>query len=417
MALKIIKEEKFKDITISLRFKNKTSKKHVIMKAILAELLASGCEKYPDKQSLSMHLNRLYGAIYMSSSTSYGNVHVLEFKTRILHSKFIEYKQDLLGEQIKLLENFILHPLFKDGMFVEKELEEAKRNILQHIKRNEDEPAQFAAYQASKLFGKEQALGIQVANYIDELKALNVSEVTQYYHEMLRDDSIDILVLGDVEKQTLTKHVKTLFAYDRIQAMKSSYVLKKTQEKKTYKFHKDISQTHIFMMFATHQNNQNEDFWQLYLANAILGMTPSSLLFREVRERHSLCYSVYSNILAYDGALLISTGIDPNNLEKTIALIHEQVEKVRKGDFSEQLLETTKRVLMNSLKNTKDDSNAYINMAYRSMLLHSENTIDDYIKMIESVGKEEIMEKMRQCELLGKVIVQKENVDEENYEC
>ena len=46
----------------------------------------------------------------------------------------------------------------------------------------------------------------------------------------------------------------------------------------------------------------------------------------ETLDKESLCYSIYSNLISFDGALGIMTGVDPQHVDKALALIEEQVE-------------------------------------------------------------------------------------------
>ena len=46
----------------------------------------------------------------------------------------------------------------------------------------------------------------------------------------------------------------------------------------------------------------------MFVMNSLLGQSPTSLLFEEVREKHSLCYSISSYLIQFDGALIITLG-------------------------------------------------------------------------------------------------------------
>jgi len=63
--------------------------------------------------------------------------------------------------------------------------------------------------------------------------------------------------------------------------------------------------------------------YALRLLNTILGENMSSRLFQVIREDLGLAYSIYSNPSFFEdtGDLVISAGLDTNNLEKVIKLI------------------------------------------------------------------------------------------------
>ncbi len=73
--------------------------------------------------------------------------------------------------------------------------------------------------------------------------------------------------------------------------------------------YKNISQSYLMMVWFTNISLLDTKYYALRLANAVLGQYSSSLLFQEVREK-SLCYTIYSNIISYDGVLGVTTGIE-----------------------------------------------------------------------------------------------------------
>ena len=66
----------------------------------------------------------------------------------------------------------------------------------------------------------------------------------------------------------------------------------------------------------------------------LLGQLPNSLLFSEIREKRNLCYSIYSNLMHYDGIMSIHTGISKTQRDLVLQLIDEQIETIRKNAFS-----------------------------------------------------------------------------------
>ncbi|MDL2276689.1 hypothetical protein LJC02_03445, partial [Breznakia sp. OttesenSCG-928-G09] len=198
MNIKIIKETKFKNVIVSVRFRSNLSENTIAGKMILSDLLSNVCAKYPDKQAVVNRLNELYGASLSSNYVTYGNTQVVELRSKFINSSFIQNDINLFDEVIKLLSDFIYRPLLdKDGMFNAMFVEEAKRITLSKIARIIDEPAQYSPVATSALIGKGQALGIQAIHQIDNIKKLTLKDLYAVYHNMIENDDIDILVVGD----------------------------------------------------------------------------------------------------------------------------------------------------------------------------------------------------------------------------
>lgn len=90
--------------------------------------------------------------------------------------------------------------------------------------------------------------------------------------------------------------------------------------------------------------------YAFHVLNAILGANASSRLFQELREKRGLCYSISSHLLALrDGGLVeISAGLDRRNLEKSLRLILESLESLRRNPVSARELRRAVEFLVGS---------------------------------------------------------------------
>src|SRR5260221_458158 len=87
-------------------------------------------------------------------------------------------------------------------------------------------------------------------------------------------------------------------------------------------FSKRTEQTQIALGIRTCSRHDPRRY-PLRLLNTILGENMSSRLFQVIREDLGLAYSIYSNPSFFEdtGDLVISAGLDTNNLEKVLKLI------------------------------------------------------------------------------------------------
>src|SRR5262249_32004842 len=98
----------------------------------------------------------------------------------------------------------------------------------------------------------------------------------------------------------------------------------------------DSNQTHPRIRFVPKQTTQlqlaigirvccrhDERRFALRLLNTLLGENASSRLFQLLREDHGLTYCIHSSVSHFDdvGCLVISAGLDPSDLSKTIDLL------------------------------------------------------------------------------------------------
>jgi len=123
------------------------------------------------------------------------------------------------------------------------------------------------------------------------------------------------------------------------------------------------SQAEIQMGYKFKNNNNLKDGVTFNLMNTILGGTPSSRLFLDLREKQKLAYHVSSNLKSFDNSgmlsLYIKTTTDDvpagvltyDNLQKSIEGFKAHIEKLTKENVTEDELESAKLHLKNRILN------------------------------------------------------------------
>ena len=250
---------------------------------------------------------------------------------------------------------------------------------------------------------------------MEEAETITLAQVSEAYEKMIREDRIDIFVEGQVDPATVISLLKHAFPFeDRELEIKSEYLAEKeaAEEKSETR---SIDQTTLVMMYPTHVALSGPDYWALRTGSCIFGQLPTSLLFQEVREKRSLCYSIYSSILSYDGVMSVSTGIDKAHLDEVKELIEQQRQRMAEGAFDEEMLETAKEMLINSILASEDDPLSMINREFQNCLLEQTQTLEQISDQIRSVTRKAIMKLFAAMECKAVfALIQKEDVHEEN---
>ena len=126
--------------------------------------------------------------------------------------------------------------------------------------------------------------------------------------------------------------------------------------------------------------------------NSILGDGSSSLLFQNVREKAGLAYSAKSSFIRIKSNIFIRCGIEIGNYDYTVELIKKQLELIRNGEILEENIRNSKTYIISNIKNIKEEQDLemlhYINQEISNRYID----YDEYIKLIEEVTIEDIIE-------------------------
>lgn len=88
-------------------------------------------------------------------------------------------------------------------------------------------------------------------------------------------------------------------------------------------------------------------------------------MFDEIREKNSLCYSISSSIIRFDGALLIHTGVNRKDVTKVLNLIETQIDRLLNMDYDDRYLEIAKMDYKDRIISGLDHAQSLIAQAFR----------------------------------------------------
>jgi len=130
--------------------------------------------------------------------------------------------------------------------------------------------------------------------------------------------------------------------------------------------------------------NDDESLPMMVMSD-IFGGGPYSRLFANVREKMSLCYYCTASCIRQKGLLIVESGVEAQNCEKAQKEILNQLEIVKKGEFSDFEFESSIKSICDSL-NTYNDSLTSLNNWYAIKInntkLYSPSDIAEKIKKI-----------------------------------
>lgn len=404
-----IQTKKFKDIGISIRFQNKLEKKSACARSLLALMLCDRSKKYDTKKKMSNQQDALYGVTLNAQTAGYGASQIIEIRSKIVHPHYVSDGSLMMKEWLVFLKEVLFAPLLSEEAF-----QESKHILLSKIERMMDDPGQYVISECLKLAGEHTSLGISALGEKKDVEALCLEDIKQVYEQMMNDDVIDVMICGDLTKDIIEGVQKELSFAARTSSYEGYYAAENDLHDNINEQYKDITQSYIMMTWFTNTRVVDDDYYALRVANAMFGQYSTSLLFQEVREKNSLCYSIFSNLISYDAAMGVTTGIEKENIEKTRKLILAQFDRLVKGEFEDTLLDVSKTMIINSLKASQDSMNSLIALEYQNTLLHQQRSNQDIIELVKKVTKDDVMRAIAKCELKQTLIVTKEDAHEED---
>ena len=395
--LHTIKTEKFKTNLIAVFLTTKLTKENVTKNALLLSVLKRGSKNMKTQEEISKKLEEMYGASYDCGIEKTGDNHTLKFYMETINDNFLVENENLLENSMDKMFEIIFNPLIENGSFKEEYVNGEKENIRQLIEGKIDNKAKYAMDRCIEEMYKDKPYGLYKYGYVEDLEKINAKDLYAYYKELISTCKIDIFVSGMID-DNIENVVLNNENISNLADREASYNIIKVQaENEEIKPENvltesmDVVQGKLVIGLDINLQNDEEKFICI-LYNSILGGTANSKMFQNVREKASLAYTASSRYVRPKNNIFIIAGIEIGNYEKALNIIKEQIDDMKKGNFTEEDIENAKKAIVSTILSIEDEQDTEISYFYGQELTEKKVYIKEYLQKIESVEKNQIID-------------------------
>lgn len=405
---------KFKTVLIEYKFRTDYHPDTATQRTLLKNIMITNSKKYPSQKALDNQMSWLFGASLSASSQRYGTQHVLTFRLRVVNDRYIGlYDNNLLEEGFAFLQEIIFNPNVENGAFHGATFEREKINLANYFESLEDDKARFATIKLNELLfgGTEQAhLGMGAEEY---LPPITNESLYQTYKNMIDNDLVAIHVSGDVDDERIEKAINQHALSARSLAPANYFVdLAAKNEVERLDYESDVTQGKLLFGFKSPAYYGEANYYTGMVFNGLFGGFPHSKLFQNVREKESLAYTASSYLDFLRGSMVVSTGIAFEKKAQVETIVLEQLADMQAGQFSDELIEQTKKMLINQFKQNDDNQASTLGKIYSDRLFVGRTISEqEWVAAVEGVTREAIIQLAQQMDLQAIFFLKGEEVN------
>jgi predicted Zn-dependent peptidase len=224
----------------------------------------------------------------------------------------------------------VLADMIQRSLIDAEELDRERTVVQQEIRRAYDQPGAWASrllYQAT--FG-DQPLGWPVAGTVETVQELKRDDFVEHVRTWYTPRNMVLSVAGNTTHADVVEHARRLFAgLDGGEPPAINDARDGVATKQVVTEARDIAQSNLAMAVGG-LSRKDPERYALGILNTVLGRGMSSRLFREVRERRGLAYSIGSGVTRFQdtGLLSISAGVSADKVSETVAVIKDELQKM-----------------------------------------------------------------------------------------
>ncbi len=391
--IRFLKTEKFKTNSISLYIHLPLNRGMVTKAALLPRVLKRGTKKYPTLTDLSIRTEELYGASVALGVSKKGDGESIKFNVQFVSDKFLNEK--ITHDAVDLLKQLVLYPRCENSSFDKAWVKQEKENLKNFIEGLINDKKEYAQVKCNEIMFEGDPYGIFEYGYVEDLAGIDEKNLYEFYQNILKNSVIDIFAVGSFDEEEITAELKSAFSvFEDRNAQYTKTRLAKVEEgidvKKVVE-PMPTSQSKLVMGFNLGVSPVSDEYYAMTLFSCIFGGSPFSKLFNNVREKLSLAYYVFSAADRQKGYMKISAGIEAAKFDAAYDEIMVQLDKMKKGDFTDDEILSAKKYLATSLGSAKDSLAATENFYMGQILLGNDEHIDLLIENLNNVDREAIV--------------------------
>ncbi len=392
VAFNSIVDNRFKVGRLGATLITPLSRETAAANALLACVLTRSCKKYPDFTALNRKLNGLYGAALYASSGRMGDFQSITISASGLDDRYSLDGESVQSELAELLCEILFSPRIIDGQFDSEDVEQERRQLLEDIDAEYNDKRAYAINRCIENMCRDELFSIGRGGSREDVAGLTQDKLIKAWKTLLDRSRIEITMLGSADPEKVCGRFENIFVKKPRRMNGSTKIVSAPSEVKRVIETDEISQSKLVMGYRCTYPKTNREIVASQLMSAILGGTPTSKLFLNVREKQSLCYYCASRVDKEKGLLMIDSGVETENIEKTESAVTEQVELMKKGAFTDDELIAAKLAVKNAFVSSLDSLASLQSFFLGNILREDPLSPAEAAEICESITKDEITE-------------------------
>ena len=239
---------------------------------------------------------------------------------------------------------WLLYESINKPLFNSEDITKVKKQIQASIKIDKSVVSTQASEKFNEIFFKDSLFSRNVKGTSESLKKISRNDILKIHKESFTKNNLIIGVAGNIDSENAKKYIDYVFG-----ELPSSKAKRETPpfdnlEKGKEFFEMETPQATI--VFGQRGfGRKNKDYFAARVLNYVLGGGGfQSRLYKEVREKNGLVYSIYSYLMPYesDGVIIGGFQTRNKNVDETILKVKQEWKKMKNQGISANELKEAK---------------------------------------------------------------------------
>lgn len=360
--------------------------------SMLSLLLSNGCADYPLPRGLNQRLEVLYGASVGFDCIKSGDR--LLFVASIVFADDRFLPEPVFDDCVDLLMKMLFEPAVDEGGFLEHNFLREQRMQIEYIEGKINDKRGYALSRCAALMCEGEPFGLTETGTLEQARQMDRRRVYDAWKRLLERANFRISVIAQKEHPEVFERFLTLL---KRSGKRDPYPVEphRVCDAREQVLRVDeampIAQGKLAMGFRMEDFGPDSVSYPVMVFTDLFGGGPYSMLFSNVREKQSLCYYCAARAVRCKGVMTVDSGVEFDKMEQTEKAVLEQLERMKKGEFTDEELSASKLALCGSLRSAKD-SQAVMDRWYTERWFDSPRLSPEQVEQqIRGVTREDVV--------------------------
>lgn len=290
----------------------------------------------------------------------------------------------------------IFADILRNPAFPEDKIKKRKEEVLEAIRRENDNPAGVLFREFRRLLYEPHPYGRKVEGYQDTIDRITREDMVEFHKKYFHPNNILMGIAGDFNTPEMLEKLEKLlkdWPEAEISFPTISPVMEEFHKSINYVY-KDIDQANVVLGHLAIERT-NPDYFPVMLMNFILGGGSfASRIPGKVRSEEGLAYSVYSAFSTPrdKGFFFVNCQTKSESTGRAISLVLEEIQKMKERPVEEEELVNAKDTFTNQFVFLFTSSSAVVShmvdIEYKGLPF---DYLDTYVDKVKAVTREDIL--------------------------
>ncbi len=384
-----ITDKRYKKNLISVAFSTQLSEETATENVIVPLLLTKCNSKLPSYKAFNNKMSRLYASGIGGTTGRQYDLQTISFGAYYLDDVYALAGEKMTEIMTDIFIDCLTSPVTENGVFTAKFVELEKKTAIDNIETAINDKRSYAIERAMKTICKGEPASVCSYGTVEKAKLITPDSAYKAYRRMLETMPCEIICTGCSDFEGVAEKFAAAFEKAGRHDIENTTIalspVKTQTEEVTERL--TVNQSKLVLGFKSH----SDDDAALVLLQKIFGGTTSSKLFQNVREKMSLCYYCSAARNDLKGIMLVNSGVENENIEKTKNAVIDQLEEIKNGNFTNEDINFAEMAIKNDFKSVADSagnvSNWYFDCIRKNDIVTPEEKLERYL----GVSKERII--------------------------